>query len=78
LQRRTSAESGAATIRRCEDAQDPARRPEDHVPDAWELANSSQAGTAEDRGIIKPGGRTCHVSVTNAAIDFMRAARAPT
>jgi hypothetical protein len=45
---------------------------DDYVPDPWEFANSSQAGTAEYRGIIKPGCRTCHVSATNTAIDFLQ------
>jgi hypothetical protein len=44
---------------------------DDYVPDAWEFANGSQAGTALYRGIVKPGCRTCHISATSAGIDFL-------
>ncbi|HEU4734952.1 MAG TPA: hypothetical protein VFT22_43970 [Kofleriaceae bacterium] len=45
---------------------------DDYVPDPWEFANGSLAGTAEYRGIIKPGCRTCHISATSAALDFLQ------
>ena len=42
----------------------------DFVPDAWADALPGLDGVAIYRGVVKVGCRTCHVSATNAALDF--------
>lgn len=45
---------------------------DNYVPNPWEFLNSKRDGTAMYRGIVKPGCRTCHISSTNPALDFLQ------
>jgi hypothetical protein len=40
------------------------------VPADWAQVNNSLAGTTLYRGVVKVACRTCHMSATNAALDF--------